>query len=81
MEIGAHFESYNELVNRLNDFCRETNSRFWKRDARTIAASRMGSGMHSITVNQALRYYEVKFICIHGGQEFKSRAVMRYRPQ
>lgn len=77
-EIGARFESYQELMKHLNQFCLETKSKFWKRDARTIQASRAGNLQKP--VKASLVYYEVKFICIYGGAQLKSKAVVRYRP-
>lgn len=76
-EIGTRYESYDELMKHLNQFCIETQSQFWKRDGRTIQACR------NLTkpVKAALVYYEVKFICILGGEQRKSRAVVRHRAQ
>ena len=45
--------------------------KFWKREARTIAAARK-------RIDQPLNkkdfvYYQLKYCCIHGGQEFRSK--------
>lgn len=81
LEIGSRFESYDELISRLNAYCKETKSRFWKRDARTIEASRLGTILRPVPINPVLRYYEVKFICIYSGTGFKSRGIIRQRQQ
>ncbi|XP_018328938.1 N-acetylneuraminate lyase isoform X2 [Agrilus planipennis] len=72
LDIGYRFDSYNELKDYLNKFCEATNTKYWKRDARTIGASRSSGNLKE--VNPDLVYYELKFTCIYGGIEFKSRA-------
>ena len=44
--------------------------KFWKREARTIEAARKRV---SRDLNPDLKYYEIKYCCIHGGQKFKSQ--------
>lgn len=79
-EVGAQFESYEELMQHLNQFCIDTKSKFWKRDARTIKASRGTVVTTQRPIRESLVYYEVKFICIYGGVQLKSKAVVRHRP-
>lgn len=79
LEIGARYDSYEELMQDLNNFCFETKSRFWKRDARTIKSARYNA--FSKPIKASLVYQEVKFICVFGGTQPKPKAVFRHRPQ
>ena len=63
--LWEEFESYEELEKKLNEYKAENYIEFWKRDART-AKRRLNKPL-----KQELRYYEIKFCCIHGGQTLK----------
>ena len=45
--------------------------KFWKREARRINTAKKRIDRY---MNPELKYYEVKFCYIHGGQRFKSQA-------
>ncbi|KAF2898790.1 hypothetical protein ILUMI_07384 [Ignelater luminosus] len=70
-EIGMRFPSYKLLMETMEEYCQQTQSKFWKRDARTITASR-SSGIQKF-LNPNIVYYEIKFTCIYGGLDFKSK--------
>ncbi|KAF5308160.1 hypothetical protein FQR65_LT06340 [Abscondita terminalis] len=71
LEIGVRFPSYRLLMHYLEKFSIETQSKFWKRDARTIGASRsLGVTKY---LNPEIIYFEIKFTCIYGGMDFKTK--------
>ncbi|KAB0804343.1 hypothetical protein PPYR_01313 [Photinus pyralis] len=71
MEIGVRFPSYHLLMHHLEEFTKETQCKFWKRDARTIGAARsLGVTKH---LNPDLIYFELKFSCVYGGVDFKTK--------
>lgn len=72
LEIGMRFPTYEILIDCLNAFCKQTKSKFWKRDARTISASR-SNGVNRY-LNPEMVYYEIRFSCVYGGMDFKSKA-------
>ena len=68
--LGEEFESYEELEKKLNEYKAENYVEFWKRDARTVECAKRRLNK---PLKQELRYYEIKFCCIHGGQTFKTK--------
>ncbi|XP_065886150.1 zinc finger SWIM domain-containing protein 3-like isoform X3 [Dysidea avara] len=66
--VGDLFFNYEDVSKRLEAYERATFTKFWKRDARTVAAA---SKRLARTISPSLKYYEVKFCCIHGGQSFR----------
>ena len=69
--VGDLFPTYEELETKVKAYETKAFVQFWKRDTRTIEASR--KRIDSIYIKQALRYYELKYCCIHGGQAFKGK--------
>ncbi|KAH0821101.1 hypothetical protein GEV33_001690 [Tenebrio molitor] len=65
-KVGKKFHSYSEVENSLKAYEEQTFAKFWKRDARLIASSRIPR-----PIRGALKYVEVKFCCIYGGQKFR----------
>ena len=69
--VGKLFASFAELEAKLEEYKRKKFVEFWIRDSRTIkAASKRGVDR---PLAPALKYYEIKYCCIHGGQAFKAR--------
>ena len=68
--LGVKFECYDHLEETLKAFEDKTYSKFWKREARTIEAARKRTDRH---LNPRLKYYQLKFTCIHGGQSFRPK--------
>ena len=69
---GDVFASYEELEMKLNNYKQERFVAFWKRDCRTIAAARK-RGIEK-PLKPALKYYDIKFCCVHGGKTFNPRS-------
>ncbi|KAF5303604.1 hypothetical protein FQA39_LY09851 [Lamprigera yunnana] len=71
MEIGVRFPTYQILTEHLERFTKETKCKLWKRDARTISASRtLGVTKY---LNPEIVYFEIKFSCVYGGMDFKPK--------
>ena len=68
--VGELFESYDQLEKKLEEYKQKEFVQFWKRDTRTIEAARKRLDK---PLKTDLKYYEVKFCCIHGGQAFKPK--------
>ena len=68
--VGESFGNYEALEKKLRDFEKASFSQFWKRDARTVENTKKRLDR---PLSPALKYYEIKYCCIHGGQTFKSQ--------
>lgn len=68
--VGDCFESFAKLEARMEKFERSHFVKFWKRDTRTIEAAKKRMDK---SIKPELKYYEIKYCCIHGGQHFKSQ--------
>ena len=66
--VGDCFESFAKLEARVEKFENSHFVKFWKRDTRTIEAARKRMNR---SIKPELKYYEIKYCCIHGGQHFK----------
>ena len=68
--VGDTFESFDALVTKIKAYQQAKFVQFWRRDARTIEAVKKRLDRY---LNPSLKYYELKFCCIHGGQAFKPK--------
>ena len=66
--VGDLFSTFNELEAKVKAYECENFVKFWKRDARTIEAAKKRLNKF---LKPELKYYELKYCCIHGGQGFK----------
>jgi len=69
--IGDRFCSFTEVEARLAAFSKSTFTKLWMRDARTISAAAKRTPKRAAAVNPELKYYTVKYCCIHGGRTFQ----------
>lgn len=69
--VGDCFESFAKLEARVERFKNSHFVMFWKRDTRTIEATGK-RGMNKF-IKPELKYHEIKYCWIHGGQRFKSQ--------
>ena len=67
--VGDLFYSFAKQETKLNDYKSVNCVEFWKRDARTIMAAKKRLAKE---LKPELRYYDIKYCCIHGGQSFKA---------
>ena len=44
--------------------------KFWKREARTVEAAQKRVNRY---LSPGLKYYQLKYACIHGGQAFRAK--------
>ncbi|CAI8028484.1 hypothetical protein GBAR_LOCUS16243 [Geodia barretti] len=68
--VGELFHSFTDLEDKIKSYKEQAFCELWKRDARTIAAARKRMGR---PMKEELKYYELKYCCIHGGQPFKAK--------
>ena len=68
--MGELFQTYDDLEKKLERYERQTFTEFWKRDTRTVESAKKSMDRQ---LKKELKYYEVKFCCIHGGKSFKPK--------
>ena len=66
--VGETFGNYETLEKKLKDFKKASFSQFWKQDARTVAIAKKQLDR---PLSPVLKYYKIKYCCIHGGQVFR----------
>ena len=64
------FESFEAVEKNLKRFEDINYVKFWKREARTREAALKRVDRF---INPALKYYQLKYACIHGGQKFRGK--------
>ncbi len=74
IEVGQLFASFDELDFTVKQYCEKTFIQLWMRDAWTLAAAskRVPKKVASVA-DEGLKYYCIKYCCIHGGQRFRPR--------
>ena len=70
ISIGMKFGSFDALESKIRLFEEKNYTKFWKREARTIESAKKRVQRH---LNPKLKYYELKYACIHGGQKFRPK--------
>ena len=68
--VGDMFSSFDELDLKLKRFEHTNFMQFWKWDARTFEAAKKHVERF---LKPELKYYEIKYCCIHGWQAFKPK--------
>ena len=68
--LGDSFKSFEELEDKIRRYKELNFVEFFKRDSRTIKAA---SKRLNRPLLPRLKYYELKYCCIHGGQRFKPK--------
>ena len=67
-ESFSSFVLLKEAIKKYED----TNFvKLWIRDARTIEAARKSVPKKAAVIAPQIKYYFIKYCCIHGGQKFK----------
>ncbi|XP_059826631.1 uncharacterized protein LOC132394462 isoform X2 [Hypanus sabinus] len=69
--VGAEFSSYSELHREYRRYQREYAVQLWTRHSRTIEAQRRRAPKRPM--NDALKFAEIDYACIHGGKLFKTK--------
>ena len=71
LNVGDLFQSFEELKSKINEFCETNFVQLWMRDLRTLAAAAKRVPKKVDGVKSDLKYYDIKYCCIHGGQDFR----------
>lgn len=66
--VGEIFGTFEELQAKINEYEKANFVQLWKREARTIESAKNRVDRH---MKPELKYYQLKFCCIHGGKKFK----------
>jgi len=69
-DLGETFTSYDKLLEKKKKFEQSHYVQLYTSDSRTIAAAKRRVNSH---VDPALRFYTLKFCCVHGGKSFKAK--------
>lgn len=69
--MGDTFDTFEEFEAALEAYKKKAFVEFWRRDSRTIAAARERGIDRPLKAE--LKYHELKYCFIHGGQQFKAR--------
>lgn len=67
---GETFDSFEELEERLRKHSEEDFVHYWRRDTRTIKGALMKT---TRPLAARLKYYSIRYACVHGGQKFAKR--------
>jgi hypothetical protein len=67
--VGDKFGTFQELELMIAKYESANFVQVWKREARTINAAKKRIDRY---MKPELKYYQLKFCCIHGGKKFKS---------
>lgn len=73
MKVDDKFKSFEEFSAKLNVYKKDNLVEFWVRDNRTLKAARKRVPELVSKAAPILKYYYIKFCCIHGGQKLKSK--------
>ena len=68
--LGEDFKTYTDLMEKIEKFKKTNFVDLYVRDSRSIEAAQKRL---SKKLNKELKYYELKFTCVHGGKKFSSR--------
>lgn len=68
--LGESFRTYEELESKVKLYEQKHYVQLWKRDTRTVQAAQKRLNR---PLSDRIKYYEVKYSCIHGGKSFKAR--------
>ena len=68
--VGKKFGSFADLERTITLFEEKIFVKIWKREDRTIEAAKKRIDRH---INPKLKYYELKYACIHGAQKFRPK--------
>ncbi|XP_069775813.1 zinc finger SWIM domain-containing protein 1-like isoform X2 [Narcine bancroftii] len=69
--VGAEFSSYSELHREYRRYQKDCAVQMWTRHSRTIEAQRRRAPKRPM--NDALKFAEIDYACIHGGKLFKTK--------
>ena len=68
--VGQEFRTFEDLDAHIKKYESEHYVQLWRRDSRTVEAARKRMNR---PLSDEIKYYEVTYLCIHGGKKFKAR--------
>ena len=68
--LGEHCTSYDDLKEKMKKYEEENFVNVWIRDSRKIEFARVKK-----EYNPAIKFYEIRYACKHGGRKFKSESI------
>lgn len=68
-KLGERFDSFAELEENITQYELENYVNLWVKSSRTIEAAHLKKHLYP-----AIRYYAIKYACIHGGRKLKSES-------
>ena len=63
------FSSVEVVDEGIKQYEKEQCISFWRRDSRTLASAK--NRLKNLQLNDAIKFYELKYACIKGGREYK----------
>ena len=84
-EKGEKFSSLSDLETKIVQFQRKRYVDLYKRDSRTINSaikkkSISAAKVPSEEIKRKLKYYEIRYTCIHGGRTHNSSSTGKRKP-
>lgn len=76
--VGEQFNSYEELLLRLEKHSLADFVHYWRRDTRTVEGAVMKT---TRPIAKRLKYYSLRYACVHGGQKYSTRGQGRRNTQ
>lgn len=73
MFLGQQFSSFIELEQHLEDYKKKKFTDFYIHDCRTLAVARNKYPIKLKFTPDALKYYFIKYLCVHGGHHKKRK--------
>ena len=69
-KVGDSFRTFEDIEKNVRAFENFHYVKFWKREARTVEAAKKRVNRY---LNPSMKYYQLKYTCIHGGQAFRPK--------
>ena len=70
LAIGDEFSSVEAVDEGIKQYEKEQCITFWQCDSRTLASAK--NRLKNLQLNDAIKFYELKYACIKGGREYKT---------
>jgi len=72
IDVGELFASFAHADCKIKKYAESSFIQLWMRDTRTLTAAAKRVPKKVATARPQLKYYSVRYCCIHGGQAFRS---------
>ena len=72
--VGEEFESFENFEVRKKEYCKQNYVNLYIRDSRLINSAMKRGTIREGHIKQELKYYEVKYACVHGRKHYSSRS-------